>query len=338
MTAGPTVSREQIVGFRRSVGMLDERAPLAASALRRAAWAGLQDSMPRAALLSIHARVSDTTPTTWERPPLAQVWGPRFSAFVVSESDRGVFTVGRHPDGAGAKRADDTADRLATLLGDGRMTYSDAGRALGVDPNALRYAATTGRVMLRWEGTGKPEIWMAPAPATSVDDARRELARRYFHVFGPGDAASFAQWAGIRPPRAVRIVESLANELVAVSTPVGERFVLASDMPSFESRAGLPSGVRLLPSGDAFYLLWGPDRELLVPDTRRRPLLWTSRVWPGALLVGGEIAGTWSRTGRSVRVAPWRRLSRPERNDVVTEAEALPLPGVEGTIDVRFET
>jgi hypothetical protein len=36
---------------------LDERLRPGPDSLRRAAWAGLQDSMPRAALLSIHARV-----------------------------------------------------------------------------------------------------------------------------------------------------------------------------------------------------------------------------------------------------------------------------------------
>jgi len=60
------LSRSQIVGFRRRVGSLDERLPVGPKSLRRAAWAGLQDSMPRAALLSIHARVEGAGPTIWE--------------------------------------------------------------------------------------------------------------------------------------------------------------------------------------------------------------------------------------------------------------------------------
>ncbi|MDX1450371.1 MAG: hypothetical protein R3246_15080, partial [Acidimicrobiia bacterium] len=61
---------------------------------------GLTDSMPRAALLSLHARVEAVEPETWEQPSLIQVWGPRFSVYVVAEQDRGVFTLGRHPDDA----------------------------------------------------------------------------------------------------------------------------------------------------------------------------------------------------------------------------------------------
>ena len=56
--------------------------PAGPRSLRRAAWAGLQDSMPRAALLSIHARVSGSMPSALEDPSLVQVWGPRLSVFV----------------------------------------------------------------------------------------------------------------------------------------------------------------------------------------------------------------------------------------------------------------
>jgi len=47
------LTRTQILAFRRHVGALDQRLPRGRRSLRRAAWAGLQDSMPRAALLSI---------------------------------------------------------------------------------------------------------------------------------------------------------------------------------------------------------------------------------------------------------------------------------------------
>src|SRR6185437_4730295 len=92
------LTRPQIVAFRRQAGALDERLPRGPRSLRRAAWAGLQDSMPRAALLSIHARVAGTKPSTWEDPSLVQVWGPRYSAYVVAARDVAVFTLGRLPD------------------------------------------------------------------------------------------------------------------------------------------------------------------------------------------------------------------------------------------------
>jgi len=81
------LTRPQILAFRRQAGALDERLPRGPRSLRRAAWAGLQDSMPRAALLSIHARVEETEPSTWEDPSLVQLWGPRYNVFVVAGCD-----------------------------------------------------------------------------------------------------------------------------------------------------------------------------------------------------------------------------------------------------------
>ena len=96
-----------------SAGGLDERLPRGPGSLRRAAWAGLQDSMPRAALLSIHARVEGTGPSTWEDPSLVQLWGPRFNVFVVAARDLAVFSLGTLPDDAkGRRRAEDLAARL----------------------------------------------------------------------------------------------------------------------------------------------------------------------------------------------------------------------------------
>lgn len=62
-----------------------------------------------------------------------------------------------------------------------------------------------------------------------------------------------------------------------------------------------------------------------MPDARQRAELWTTRVWPGALLVNGEIAGTWRRSAAEVSIAVWRRLSRAERDAVEAEAMSLPL-------------
>ena len=99
------LSRSQILAFRRTVQALDERLPTGPESLRRAAWAGLQDSMPRAALLSIHARVQNTRPDAWEDPSLVQLWGPRFSAYVVAAEDVALFSLGRLPDeGAGRRQ------------------------------------------------------------------------------------------------------------------------------------------------------------------------------------------------------------------------------------------
>lgn len=333
MTKAPlSLKRAQILGHRRRAGSLDTRLPGGAPSLRQAAWAGLQDSMPRAAVLSIHARVEGTAPDAWADPALVQLWGPRYSVFAVAVEDRAVFTLGRLPeDEKGLRRAVDTADRLEAFLDGREMPFGQAGH------NSLRYGAATGRLLLRWNGSRQPTIRVVPAPDVEPEDARAELVRRYLHIYGPGTAATFADWAAVASRSARATFEGIAAELVAVRTPVGDAWILAADESSFLREPDAPAGARLLPSGDSYWLYQGADRELLVPDAARRPMLWTPRVWPGALLVAGEIAGTWRRSDADIRIDAWRSFSTAEREAIEAEASSLPLP-VTGGLRVHWES
>jgi hypothetical protein len=336
-TAELALSRDQILAFRRRVNALDERLAAGADSMRRAAWAGLQDSMPRAALLSIHARVEGAHPESWADPALVQVWGPRFSAYAVPTHDHALFTVGRYPEDARGRRvAEEMATLIAAVLGQSRMPDREVMERLGVG-NSIRYAAPTGTILIRWEGARAPTIWTVPRPDIDPLEARAELARRYLHVFGPTTATNFADWAGIGATPGQAAFEALATELTPVRTPIGDRLILATDESVMRAKARPAAPARLLPSGDTYYLSWGADRELLVPDANRRAELWTSRVWPGAVLVGGDIVGTWRRANHRVSVRAWRRLSDVERAAVESEAGSLPLPALPGPIRVTWE-
>ncbi len=294
--------------------------------------------MPRAAVLSIHARVEGTEPTTWEDPSLVQLWGPRFQVHVVAARDLASFSLGRLPDDAkGRKRAEGLAARLHAHLDGRRMTYGEAGLAIGVHPNSLRYAAATGTVLIRWEGARLPTVWTVPPPEIDPREARLELARRYLHIFGPATPEAFARWAYLGRPGARAAFEALGRSLTPVRTPLGDSWVLTDDEPAFRAAPGPVAPARFLPSGDAYFLLHGDDRELLVPDPDRRGQLWTPRVWPGALLADGEIVGTWRRSQGTVTIQTWRRLSRTARDAVEAEAASLPLPGLRGQIVVRWD-
>ena len=332
------VTRQEILAFRRRVGSLGERMPMGSQSLRRAAWAGLQDSMPRAALLSLHARVDGVESSTWEDPSLAQLWGPRYSTYVVPKRDFALFSLGRLPDTAkGRLRAERMAERMHAHLDGTRMTDREVGRALGVG-NGLRYAAPTGTVAIRWEGARAPTVWTVVAAEVAPADACRELARRYLHIFGPTTAEGFARWAGISRRSATDAFASLEASLVRVRSPLGDEWLLAEDEPALRAGETVAAPARLLPSGDAYFLLDGAERALLVPREDQRQRLWTPRVWPGALLVEGEIRGTWRRAHHTVRIDAWARLSRATRASVEAEANAMPLPGVDRPIEVIWNT
>jgi hypothetical protein len=294
--------------------------------------------MPRAALLSLHARVEGVESSTWEDRALVQLWGPRYSTYVVPRRDFALFSLGRLPEDAkGRLRAERMAERMHAHLGGTRMTDRELGRAIGVG-NAMRYAAPTGTVAIRWDGARAPTVWTVAAPAIDPADACRGLARRYLHLFGPTTAEGFARWAGISRRSAANAFASLERSLLPVRSPLGDEWLLADDEPEMRAGETAPAPARLLPSGDAYFLLDGAERELLVPRADQRERLWTSRVWPGAILVEGEIRGTWRRSQHTVRIDAWARLSRARRDAIEAEVRALPLPGVERAVEVVWET
>jgi Winged helix DNA-binding domain len=334
VTSPLRVTRQQILAFRRRVGSLDERMPMSSRSLRQAAWAGLQDSMPRAALLSLHARVEGVEPSTWEHRSLAQLWGPRYQTYVVPKRDFALFSLGRLPDNPkGRHRAERLAELLRAHLEGGCTTDREMGRALGLG-NEMRYAATTGTVAIRWAGARAPVVWTVPAPKLTPADACLQLARRYLRVFGPATADGFARWAGISRRSATDAFASLEGSMLPVRSPLGDEWLLTEDEPAIRASEKAAAPARLLPSGDAYFLLAGAERELLVPRKGERERLWTPRVWPGALLVEGEIRGTWRRAQHAVTIDAWNRVSRNVREAVEAEAATLPLPGLDRPIEV----
>ncbi len=294
--------------------------------------------MPRAALLSLHARVEDVGPSSWDDPSLIQLWGPRYNTYVVAERDFALFSLGRLPDNEkGRRRAEETAALVNAHLDGRRLTDREVAGALRMG-NAIRYAATTGTVAIRWEGARAPVIWTVEASDVDPADACSELARRYLHIFGPTTAHGFARWAGISRRAGAAAFAALESSLVAVRSPLGDEWLLADDEPAMRAGEVSDAAARLLPSGDAYFLLNRAERELLVPTAEHRAQLWTSRVWPGALLVDGEIRGTWRRANEIVRIGAWTKLTPEAHGAVEAEARSLPLPGLDREIEVVWET
>ena len=333
------LTRTQILAFRRSVQALDERLPPGKASLRQAAWAGLQDSMPRAALLSLHARVEGTTATTWEAPSLTQLWGPRYSTYIVDARDAPAFTVGRLPESGSTRRvAESLASRLENALGDARMIERAAAQALGESPNRLRYATLTGRVRIRWDGAKQPTIWIVPPPAIGAGRGAARARPPLCPCVRPSHAGGIRRmgWNLVAGRRSdLRRARSIADPC-----PHADRRRMD---PGFGRAARPPPGwrcrTRATPAErrHVYFLFQRPDeRALLVENADHRGRLWTSRVWPGALLVDGIVVGTWRRAEAVVSIETWRRLSRPERHAVEAEAASLPLPGIVRGVAVRW--
>lgn len=319
MTAPLRVDRDAVIPFRLHANNLLRRLP--PGSFEKAAFAGLQDSAPRAALLALHARVEQVGPDDWEDPAFVQVWAPRLAVYVVAGKDLPVFMLGTLP-------RDPDARRKVDLLAAGATTE-------GRDRHAVRAAGWT----IRWDAR-TVVIFEASRPEGDEEACRLELARRFLHSLGPATPSGLHRWAWVSVPDARTTFERLGSELVEVDLDGEKRWVLASDEETLRRPPATDGVTRLLPLGLDPYL--GADSDLLVPDpalrswyfppptgSAARRLYPPPKPWPsGAILVDGELVGAWNRRQGRVTLIPLAPLSAEQETNVVAEAESLPIPGV----------
>src|SRR5918996_5197230 len=160
-------------------------------------------------------------------------------------------------------------------------------RALGLTGQVCIVAGRgTDSVMAR------TDRWLKTKPRrVGQAEARAELVRRFPHCYGPGTARRFAEGTGLSPKDARAAFELIEDELGEVDLGAKQRGrLLASDTKALESPPS-PSGARLLPMRDPY--LHQRDRVTVLPDAAARKKVWQPVSGPGAVLVGGEIFGTW---------------------------------------------
>jgi hypothetical protein len=168
-----------------------------------------------------------------------------------------------------------------------------------------------------------------PPPALPPELARAELARRYLALAGPSTTGRFAEWAGIAPQQATAAFAALAGECVELRQGRKKALLLARDLAALAA-AQPAEGVRFLPPHDP--LLDLRDRDVLAPNPAHRQALWKGQTSPGALLVDGSLAGTWSATKAGSRLKLSVQAFRPYPHGLraVIEAEAERVAALRG--------
>jgi hypothetical protein len=195
-----------------------------------------------------------------------------------------------------------------------------------VDADSLGYAMyllPTVQVTPRglWRRSGgsaftTTEAWLgaSPDPAAEVES----LATRYLAAFGPATPADFQYWSGVPSP--VEIFERLRSTFRVVRDEDGRELfdVPRAPLPDPD----LPAPIRFLPEYDNV-VIGHKDRTRIVPDGIPR---WSEVGW-GSVLADGFGAARWrlfeTKTDATLRVEPFRKLTRDERADTREEAERL---------------
>ena len=322
-----SVTRTAALGHRLAVnGLTGSKLPR--SRLTAAARPGLQDGSPRSGLLSLAVRVDAVQPHDWRNPQLKQVFGPRGAIYLVPQEDVGIFSLGLLPRDPGRiEHLRDLEQTVHRILDDGPVRQTDLVAALPEieDSRELRWASTLGTILPVWD-TVDTIVHPAPPPEIDPEEARRELARRFFRHIGPAAVADLQWWLDGSRADANVTAEAIASELEELFVD-GRRCLVTAPFAGADPD---PDAVLLLPPDDPY--INRRTRDTLLPEPTTRRLLWPQAPPPGALVIGGEIAGTWRRRATTVEFSPWCQVEPEHRIAAEEIAAAWPLGETPGAI------
>ena len=196
---------------------------------------------------------------------------------------------------------------------------TDAGRGLHV----LWWHAHEGLICLgprmgKQQAFVLADEWLPAKRPRSREESLAELARRYFTSHGPATVRDFAWWSGLAAADVELAHESVAHELEA----------LTIDKRTYWQAAGTPSararpGCHLLPAYDEYTVAYQDRSAVLSPELAARADSGHGIFHP-AIVVDGQVAGTWSRELQKGSVAvtyrPFARLDR-QQSQMLAAAE-----------------
>jgi hypothetical protein len=341
---------------------LHRRAPREAMIEVVAELGGVQAQLMSSAELTLWARIEQLEPEAvgralWEERSLVKTWAMRgtlhllpatelqlwqvvpsldrrylrpawlrYFGISVEELEQLTAAVARVLDGRHLTR-EELVDEVSALLGSdelGEKLRHSWGMML--KPAAFRcllcFAPGAGQ-KVRFTG---PNRWLGGWREVEIDQAEREVTRRFLAAYGPTTRDAFALWLGIPLARAGKLIAALGAEV----TPVDVEGMLAWSLTSEVSElaaARPPGSARLLPAFDQYVIAASRHAQNFLPgpfkDRIYRPQGWLSPV----LLVDGRMDGVWKHERKGsrllVQIEPFVDLPAWARQSAEAEAERL---------------
>lgn len=331
-----------------------ERAPIPAiDAIEH--LAGMQSQAPLAPYVGLWTRLQDFAPdelsALTEDRQVVRLHLMRNTVHLVSARDcldwRALFYPLHAADfsahfrhGTQGVDRDALLSQAKRLLAERPRTRAELGKLLAehwpdADPSALAYAATHHIALCQvpprgiWGKSG-PARW---APVESQLGARLRsvpadaLVLRYLGAFGPASVADIQLWSGLTRLREV-------TERLPVRTFRGEAGQVLYDLPDApRPGADVPAPPRFLPAYDNL-LLSHKDRSRLITGNRSVPLPPGNGATDGTFLVGGMWQGTWQIRDQALRIQPFTKLRRADRDALLTEGAKLCAFAAEQACDI----
>ena len=222
----------------------------------------------------------------------------------------------------------DLSRRLSDELGAPYVRYCRVCKATHSYEQPFRLAALQAGLVLQ-PGTSPPVLERVTGLRANTyrhlggeAAATFDVIRNHLRFFGPTTMADVAAYLDA-PKR--EVTAHWPADVEEVTVDGTKRFLLAADVDAVQEVPDATGTVRLLGPFDPYLQL--RDRQLLVADATRRKDVWRTIGRPGAVVVDGEVLGTWrpktSAEKLTVTVDLWRRPRPGERSKLDEQAERL---------------
>lgn len=336
--------RQALAWRMRRHGLVDR--PFAGSAEVASALCGLHAQVGSSADLT--AFVRGAAPS---RSGLVKTWAVRGTLHLLPVAELGVwqsamstyehFLKGAWVRAFGFASADDV-EALIRAVGDaldGRtLTREELAGALPEYRekiaeswgSALKPAAFRG-LLVFGEPRGQNVTFTRPpvVERPPVEEAVRELTRKYLAAYGPARREDLSRWWGthaLSPAKAQKRFEALGDEAVVVDLEGSRCWVLASDLDALAA-AEPERSARLVPLFDQYVVNSNRGIEALLPAVMKERVFRQAGWISPCVVVDGAIAGVWRHERKGSRLAvaidPFGKLPAWARKQLREDADRL---------------
>jgi hypothetical protein len=301
-------------------------------------------------LCGLHAQVMSSASLTAfvrgapiERDGLVKTWAMRGTLHLLPEAELGTwlsalstfehFLKSTWVRGFGFSSADEVEDLIASVgeALDGRaLTREELAAAIPEHAeklreswgSALKPAAFRG-VLCFAEPAGQKVRFTRPPKVKRppVEDAVREVTRKYLSAYAPARREDLSRWWGthvLSAAKAQKRFEALGDEAVVVDVEGSRCWVLAEDLDAM--LAAKPARTaRLVPLFDQYVVNSNRGVEAIVPAAFRERVFRQAGWISPCIVIDGAVAGVW----RDDTLEPFGKLPAWARKQLASDVERL---------------
>lgn len=217
----------------------------------------------------------------------------------------------------------EASTKVSTAVSPSLVSYCARCEARHVPEGLFRAAGRQAQIVLGPDERRATILHPRPAVVQdSVDSPRQRLLEAFFRVNGPITRPLYRGWTETGAPGAARLWDGFDDEMVRVRIG-SKRYDLPQSLVDPVRSAPPARGVALVPQNDPY--LRQTDRALLVSDPARRQEVFKALSGPGAVLVDGEIAGTWRyrRSPAQVTITLFDAIDSAQKEAAEAKAQAI---------------